>query len=110
MTSYDSNYRKMILLDELAVGTPRVFQSGGAVVVLLRSGNSVEAIDGSCLEQGRQMSRDERLRLITSCVAERLPPESREWPDLVRAAGLPTRIEDGWVWVCVEDCDPERHL
>lgn len=105
--SYDSSYRKMVLLEELAAGTPRVFQSGGAVVVLLRKGSSVEAIDGSCMEQDQQMSREQRLRSITACVAERLPPQSRAWPDLVKAAGLATRIEDGWVWVCVDGCKPE---
>lgn len=106
-TSYESSYRKMVLLDDLSDGAPRVFQTGGVVVVLLRHGPAVEAIDGSCLEQDQQISREQRLRSITSCVAERLPPESREWPDLVRAAGLATRVEDGWVWVCVDGCKPE---
>jgi len=105
-TSYDSSYRKMVPLDDLAAGSPRVFQSGGAVVVLLRSGSAVEAIDGSCLEQDQHLSPEQRLRSITNCVASRLSPESREWPDLVRAAGLATRVEDGWVWVCLDGCKP----
>lgn len=104
--SYDSSYRKIASLDDLAAGSPRVFQSGGAVVVLLRDGSTVEAIDGSCLEQDQRMSREQRLRSITNCVASDLSAESREWPDLVRAAGLPTRVEDGWVWVCLDGCKP----
>lgn len=104
--SYDSRFRKIVALEELAAGTPRVFQSGGAAIVLLRNGATVEAIDGSCLEQDQTMSLDQKLRSILSCVGSTLPTPSSEWADLLRSAGLPTRVEDGWVWVCLDDCKP----
>lgn len=104
--SYDSSFRKIVALKELPAGNPRVFQSGGAAVVLLRSGTAVEAIDGSCLEQDQSMSRDQRLQSIMSCVGSSLATPSREWADLVKSAGLATRVEDGWVWVCLDGCKP----
>lgn len=104
--SYDSSYRKIVALEELPAGAPKVFQSGGAAIVLLRNGSSVEAIDGSCLEQDQAMSRDQRLHSIMTCVGSNLPTPSGEWSDLVKSAGLATRVEDGWVWVCLDGCKP----
>lgn len=102
--AYESSFRKIIALEDLPAGAPKVFQSGGAAVVLLRNGAAVEAIDGSCLEQDQAMSREQRLRSIMSCVASGLSTPTREWSDLVRSAGLATRVEDGWVWVCLDGC------
>ncbi len=65
--SCEDSFRKITTVDDLPDGKPKVFRAAGATVVLLRRGNSIEAIDGSCA----------------------------------------ARIDDGWAWVCLDECERE---
>lgn len=72
MDAYTGNFTKICRLEELPGDKPRVFRTGGAIVILSRRGDAVDAVDGSSTER----------------------------------RALATRVEDGSVWVCLEDCTP----
>lgn len=103
-TAYESSYHKIARVEELAIGSPRVYRAAGATIVVRRSEEGVSAIDGSCLASDQKMSADLRVKKILECVASGIGSNSSEWHDLESRAGLPTRIENGEVWVCIESC------
>lgn len=94
----------MAALAELPQGTPRVFRSAGSMVVLRRTGEVVEAVDGSCFADDRAAPSGERLQRILDCVATGADSPSSDWDELVARAGLSVRVVDGDVWVCLEQC------
>ncbi|HET7705180.1 MAG TPA: hypothetical protein VFM36_03775 [Thermoanaerobaculia bacterium] len=102
-SSYESNYRKIARADELG-DKPRVYRAAGATLVMRRNGSDVSAIDGSCLADTSSASEDVRVKRIMECVAAGVGSSSSEWSELHARAGLPVRLEDGDVWVCVEGC------
>lgn len=102
-TSYESNYRKIARVDELDE-KPRVYRAAGATLVMRRNGSDVSAIDGSCLADSSSAPEDVRVKRIMDCVAAGAGSSSSEWNELHARAGLPVRLEDGDVWVCVEGC------
>jgi hypothetical protein len=102
-SSYESSYRKIARVDELG-DKPRVYRAAGATLVMKRDGSDVSAIDGSCLADSSSASEDVRVKRIMDCVAAGVGSSSSEWTELHARAGLPVRLEDGDVWVCVEGC------
>lgn len=102
--AYDSNYYKVTTEAELPEDRPTIFRAAGATLVLLRAGKRVEAIDGSCLADDAPMSPQLRLQRIQECVAAGAGSPSQEWSDLFRRAGLPVKVSDGEVWVCIDGC------
>ena len=101
--SYDSNFYKVTTLAELVEGKPSLFRAAGATVVLRRNGDSVEAIDGSCLIESGDMPHDDKIARILECVAEG-SGSTQDWNELVTHASLPVKVEEGAVWVCVDAC------
>ena len=102
--SYDDGFRKIAQLQELKSGQPRVYRAAGSTLVLRRSDEEVEAIDGSCLSEGDDFRGADRVQRILDCVASGSDAVSTQWPDLVQRAGLPVRIEGDAVWVCLDGC------
>jgi hypothetical protein len=102
-SSYEKHYRKLARLDELG-DEPRVFRSGGATFVIRRLGPDVSAIDGSCLEDSSLVPEDVQVKRILERIDAGAGSSSAEWSELHSRAGLPVRVEDGEVWVCVENC------
>lgn len=101
---YDASFRKVAATEELPAGRPRVFRAAGATVVLRRDGEDYSAIDGSCISDAPDLSADDKLRRIMKCVADGTGSSPAEWQQLHDRAGLPVRVEDGAVWVCLEGC------
>ena len=103
-SSYEGSYYKVTTMRELPDRLPRVFRAAGTAVVVRRDEEAVTAIDGSCLEDGAGLSPDQRLKKILECVAAGAGAAPTEWQDLLSAAGLPVRVENDEVWVCIESC------
>ncbi|GAC1428472.1 MAG: hypothetical protein NVSMB68_00500 [Thermoanaerobaculia bacterium] len=105
--SYEQSFRKITPVAELPEGQPKIFRAAGATVVLLRRGESVEAIDGSCVSDNTEMPAQVRLVRILECVAASASASPPDWLSLVERGGLAARIEDGWAWVCLDGCARE---
>lgn len=91
-------------MDDLPEGEPKIFRAAGATVVLVRRGNSIEAIDGSCVSDEMEMPAPLRLVRILECVAASASASTADWQSLVERSGLAARIEEGWAWVCLDGC------
>ena len=102
-SSYEKHYRKIARIDELS-DEPRVFRSGGASFVIRRLGSDVSAIDGSCLADASLVPEDVQVKRILERINAGVGSSSADWSELHTRAGLPVRVEDGEVWVCVENC------
>lgn len=103
--AYEESFHKITTLDQLPPGKPAVFRAAGAILVLRRADDdSVEAIDGSCLSDDVSVKGEQRLRRIFECVAAGIGSPSSDWQSLVAKAGLPVKIEQNDVWVCVDAC------
>ena len=105
-SSFDASFYKIAAVADLPAGEPQVFRAAGATVVVRRTGDEVSAIDGSCLAEDRQMSPEQRLKRIFDCISAGTGNNSKEWEHLHSRAGLPVRVEDGSVWVCIDACRP----
>lgn|GEM_PF-3198683 len=101
---WESRYTRMVAVDDLPLGRPSVFRAGGATVVLRRDEHGVQAIDGSCLGDEGELSREQRVQKIFECVASGSAGTSLDGSVLVEKAGLPVRIDEGAVWVCIDAC------
>jgi hypothetical protein len=101
---YAANYHKITTEAELQPGRPVIFRAAGATLVLRRGESGVEAIDGSCLSDDGSLTPQARIDRIQECVAAGVGSQSKEWSELVRRAGLPVRVSDGVVWVCIDAC------
>ena len=101
---FEANYYKITTESELPRDQPVIYRAAGATVVLRRTGNSVEAIDGSCLTDDSQMSPQVRLQRIQECVAAGIGSKSSDWSELASRAGLPVKVSNGDVWVCLDGC------
>lgn len=103
--AWNESFHKITALDQLQEGKPSIFRAAGAILLLRRdSRGSVEAIDGSCLADDASIKGEERVRRILECVASGSGSASTEWQTLVSKAGLPVRIEQQDVWVCIDAC------
>jgi hypothetical protein len=81
MTSaYDDSYHKIARVEDLHIGKPDVFRAAGATIVLHRTEEGVTAVDGSGVSS------------------------VKSWDQLKSRSPLPTRVDDGYVWVCIEAC------
>lgn len=85
-SSYEDSFHKITSIAELPIGIPRMFRAAGATVVIRRTEDQVLAIDGSAVSHDRELST--------------------QWDELHARSGLPVRIENGDVWVCIEACSP----
>ncbi len=72
-----------------------------------RRGNRVEAVDGSCVADDTGTSNRQRLARILDCVAAAASVAPDDWQALVTSSGLAARIDEGWVWVCLDGCERE---
>ena len=116
--SYEQSFRKIAPVEDLPDGKPKVFRAAGATIVLLRRGNALEAIDGSCVSDDTDMPEQRRIARILDCVSAAVvdgrsgapdgqagsPVRQESWQSLVTKAGLAARVEDGWAWVCLDGC------
>jgi hypothetical protein len=106
-SAYEANYHKIANLTDLQPGQPRVFRAAGATVLLkLGDDGKVTAIDGSCLADDSEMSRETRIKKILECVAAGVGSSSTDWLHLQNEIGLPVKVEGGEIWVCVDACRP----
>lgn len=103
--SYEQSFRKITPVEDLPDGQAKIYRAAGSTVVLLRRGNTLEAIDGSCVADDTDMTEQQRLTRILDCVAAGLNERDSNWPSLVQKGGLAARIEDGWAWVCLDGCE-----
>lgn len=103
--SYEQSFRKITPADDLPDGQPKIYRAAGSTVVLLRRGNTLEAIDGSCVADDTEMTGQQRLTRIIDCVAASRSARDPDWQSLVKKGGLAARIEDGWAWVCLDGCE-----
>ena len=104
MDPFEEGYTKIASLGELPEGTPRVFRSGGGMLVLRRTGEQIEALDGSCFRDDRATPSEARLQKILDCIADHAGSSSSEWEELVSRVGLMVQVVDGAIWVCVDQC------
>ena len=81
-TPYEASFHKIVALSAVPDREPATFRAAGSTVVISRDGDSVTAIDGSFFDG------------------------AADWQQLHARAALRVRIEDGDVWVCLEDCRP----
>ena len=102
--SYEQSFRKITPVGDLPEGEPKIYRAAGATVVLLRHGNTVEAIDGSCVADDKDLPAPLRLTRILECVAAGQGKSTTEWRSLMQRGALAARIEDGWAWVCLDGC------
>lgn len=81
-TPYERGYRKIAMLAELSPGEPKIYRTGGATILLLRTAFGVRAVDatGSMFTSGGAPDH--------SALLERPP--------------LPSETHDEAVWVCVD--------
>ena len=102
---FDRGYRKVALLDELPAGQPRLFRTGGAIILVLKTANgSIAAADATdCVDSSLERTQRERLAEIASCLggSELLPAD---WEALLSEKSLPTETRNSEVWVCVDLC------
>jgi|SRR5476651_870475 hypothetical protein len=106
--SYEESFRKIAPVEDLSDGQPKIFRAAGATVVLMRNGQALEAIDGSCVSDDADMSAAMRLTRILDCVAAGLGERDADWKSLVAKGGLAARIDDGWAWVCLDGCERDK--
>ena len=99
---YQRGYRKVARVDELSVGAPRIYRTGGSFVLLLRSRFGVRAADvTSCVDAGATATAEERLQNTVECLDD--DAASRfDWNAVIEDRQLPVETPDGEVWVCVD--------
>jgi len=98
--SREESFPRIAPVDDLPDGKPKIFRAAGATVVLLRNGQSVEAIDGSCVSDDADMNAAMRLTRILDCVAAGLGRQDGDWKSLVEK-GWPGRPDRRGVGVAV---------
>lgn len=86
-TPYQRGFRKIAELSDLPQGEPRLYRTGGATILLLRSRFGVRAVDAA------------------ACVTDDEPPG--DWSVALGSSPIPAEIHDGAVWVCVDLCTRE---
>jgi nitrite reductase/ring-hydroxylating ferredoxin subunit len=104
MDNWDRGYRKIAALQELRESEPKLFRTGGAIVLLFRTGNSVAAADATnCVSENRDASSRERLKEVAECLGAEVGLNT-SWRELVEQKPLPVEVRDGDIWVCVDQC------
>lgn len=83
-TPYQRGFRKIAALDELPPDEPKLYRTGGASILLLRSRFGVHAVDA------------------TGCVG--VGEGELEWAEALRRPPIPAETHAGDVWVCVDFC------
>ena len=97
--SYEENYWRIGSLAELPEGLPKLFRAAGSSIVIVRVGERIEAIDTASGAPLDAQTRGVMDRIIAGKNVTRV-----EWNALVAVNGLPARVEDGSVWVCIDAC------
>ncbi len=100
---YENSFHKIVRADDLALDRLQVYRAAGTTVVLRRVAEGITAIDGSSfIDEGALDSRA-RLQQIIDGVGGH--DGSSDWSALVMRSGLPVKVDDGDVWVCIEGCE-----
>lgn len=95
-TAYDAGYRRITGEHEVPVGRARIFETGGTSVLVIREGNKLSAFNADSLlspETGPHLIRAQRFAI------------DNEMADgtVLTLEPMPVTIEDGWIWVDVEN-------
>lgn len=101
-TAYDAGFRKIAELDELSDGEPKIFRTGGAIILLVRDGATVLATDATRCVSDTVAAPRERLRAIAECLAEGVP--DLDWKAITKQQPLPVKVNGNEVWICVDLC------
>ena len=92
----------MARLDELDVGSPRIYRTGGSFVLLLRSRFGVRAADvTNCVDAASSGPAEERLSETVECLGDDAAGKL-DWNAAIEDRKLPVETPDGEVWVCVD--------
>lgn len=106
-SAYEASYHRIAAVDELQLGRPKLFRAAGAtILVRLNEQGVVTAIDAASLAHAGDRSPDARIREVLGFGGSDAGSGSAEWQELELRAGLPARLEDGHVWVCIDACKP----
>lgn len=98
-----SDWRSLTPADAMPPGTAREFVAGGRIVALFRVGDDFYALDGLCPHQGGPLGQGTLDGTVVTCPWHGFQFDVRTGrharnPDFGHVS-LPTRIEDGQVWV-----------
>lgn len=103
-SAYDKGYRKIATMPELPPNEPKLFRSGGAVILLVRGADDVRAADVTdCLESSAAQSSRDRLTAVAQCLGG-TSLLNADWLELVNRKSLPVERRKEEVWVCVDQC------
>lgn len=101
---YEKGFRRMATVDELPIGQPRVYRSGGAFILLLRSRFGVRAADVTrCISADAPTGRGEALAAVAECLNDG-DVAAIDWQAAIDEQTLPLEVRDDAVWVCVDEC------
>ncbi len=100
---YENSFHKIVRADDLTIDRLQVFRAAGTTIVLRRVADGITAIDGSALVDRGDLEPRVRLEKIIESAGGH--DNASEWVTLVERAGLPVKVEDGDVWVCIEGCE-----
>ncbi|MGH9196642.1 MAG: hypothetical protein ACRD1T_12975 [Acidimicrobiia bacterium] len=96
-TAYDAGYRRIVNERELPAGRARVFETGGEFVLIIRESNRVCAFDA------QPMVPAERTPHLVHAQQFTVEPAVSPAAEAHRLDPLPVAMEDGWIWVGVEE-------
>ncbi len=101
---YERGYRKIAAVEDLKNGEPRLYRTGGATILLLRSHIGVRAADATrCVDASELAAVRDRLASVGACLGSETG-SSTDWSAAIERAPLPAETDDGAVWVCVDQC------
>jgi hypothetical protein len=104
--SYEKGFRKILAVDELT-NEPKLFRSGGAIILVIRTPDGVRAADATgCIEESLDSSRHSRLDQVAHCLGGASAMKV-DWHEIVDKKPLLVEIRENDVWVCVDQCGGE---
>ena len=95
-TAYQAGYRRIVSEPELPAGRARVFETGGEFVLIIREADRISAFDA------QPMMPAERAPHLVHAQQFTVEPGTSPAAESHRLDPLPVALEDGWIWVGVE--------
>ncbi|HXI14079.1 MAG TPA: hypothetical protein VNM92_15755 [Thermoanaerobaculia bacterium] len=101
-TAYEAGFRKIAEISELVVGEPKIFRTGGAVILLMLKGTEVLATDATRCVPDTVTSPRERLLAIAECFT---PGQvTIDWNEVIKKQPLPVQVNGNEIWICIDLC------
>jgi hypothetical protein len=100
---YELGYRKMGRVDDLPLEQPRVYRTGGAFILLLRSRFGVRAADVTHCFGADENGAARTLGAVAECLGDDAL-ETIDWQSALEEKALPLETREGDIWVCVDQC------